>query len=443
MKLLDGLVNLVSGLGTSRDKGYAATYQFEFLDDYQAQTAYLSSALVRRAVDLPAEDSCREWREWQAEAAEISAIEKVEQRLGVQSKVLEARRMARLYGGAALYLGTNDPDPMKPLDVSRLGKDGIKYLLLLTKSDISPNDTDTDPMSMTFRKPRRWSIRGTDVHPSRVAIFRGLRQLEPEYDGWGFSALNGMLDSIKRIDEGAANILSLVYEAKIDVISIPNLMANMQSRGSQYTTDLLRRLQLAMTAKGMNGALILDSQEEYSQKSASFSALPEVLDRFMQLASATSGIPMTLLFGMSPAGMNATGESDIRAYYDRIRVEQTLFMTPEMTNLDEGIIWSALGARPEEIHYNWRALWQPTAEQKAATGEKLVNSLSKLHSMAVIPGEAIGETAVNVLTETGVFPGLESSVETFYEENPDYDPAEEGAPEDPKIKEGEDPEDQP
>jgi len=99
---------------------------------------------------------------------------------------------------------------------------------------------------------------------------------------------------------------------------------------------------------------MLDALEEYASKSASFGGLPDILDRFMQLASAAVGIPMTLYFMISPGGLNATGASDTRAYYDKVKVEQTLRMQPAMSVLDECVIWSALNERPADLHYTCR-----------------------------------------------------------------------------------------
>jgi phage-related protein (TIGR01555 family) len=141
------------------------------------------------------------------------------------------------------------------------------------------------------------------------------------------------------------------------------------------------------------------------------------MDRFAQLACADAGIPMTLLFEMSPGGMNATGAADIRGYYDRVKVVQALRISPAMAILDECLVRSALGEYPEGLHYNWRSLWQPTAKDKADVGEKMMQALERLSNMAVIPIEAIGKAAVNGLTESGAFPGLEASVAGQYGDN--------------------------
>ncbi len=413
----DGLQNLVSGMGTSRDKAVGATYVWTVITPQEALTTYRESALARRVVDLPAEDSCREWREWQAESADITLIEAEEKRLGVQGKVKAAQQLARLTGRAAILIGDGAANTEAPLDPAKMKKGGLKYLTVLDRDTLTPGELDLDVASEGFRAPKCWNLAAGDVskklHPSRVVIFYGIPPITSWDTEFGVSVLSGQVDAIKRVDEVATNVNSLVYEAKVDVLKIPNLMKQLAARGASFETEMLRRLTLAATGKGLSGMLVIDADEEYEQKSATFGSIPDVMDRFAQLCSAASGIPMTLLFGMSPAGLNATGESDVRLYYDRIRVGQTVVMTPAMAILDECLIMSSLGNRPDDLFYKWKPLWQPSENDTAANAEKYMNTLAKLDALQTTSPEAIGKAAVNKLTEMGAFPGLESYVEEF------------------------------
>lgn len=437
MQLADGLVNLVSGMGTSRDKAAQAAWSMEAYNPQALMTAYKSSSLIRRAITMPAEDSCREWREWQADGTEISAIEAEEKRLDVRGKVLAARILARLFGGGAILIGTGESDASKPLNPASLRVGGIKYLTVIARDQLTAQEIELDPLSPLYGTPKMWSVMSaatTNIHPSRVVVFHGIPPMTGNLldatDGWGTSNLNGMMQPLTRVDEVMNNISSLVYEAKVDVVKIPDLMANLQQRGTTYSDEVIRRLTLAATGKGINGTLILDALEDYAQKNASFGSLADILDRAMQLASAACGIPMTLFFGMSAGGLNASGDIDIRGYYDRVKVEQTLRMQPAMAVLDECLIWSALGERPEELHYVWKSLWQPTAKERAEVAKMLADAMKVVWDTDTVPPEAIGAALVNALTESGAFPGFEGYVHEFTEPAGTYgedDPADDPA----------------
>jgi uncharacterized protein len=421
-RVTDGFQNLVANLGTSRDKSFANGYTLDFLSRGDLLAAYRSSAIAKNIIDMPAEDSCREWRAWQAEANEISKLEAEEKRLGVQRLVMDARIRARLFGGSAIYIGTGDVDLEAPLDPGRVGRGGLQYLTPLDMNELAPDQLQLDPRLPGFGFPVSYTMQPLDgtavrIHPSRLAIFRGEdppdSSLRQSFQGWGDSVLTAVLEKVKHLDATVANVAALVFEAKVDVIRIKDFMSNLQTGGQEYENLVLRRFGLAAVSKGINGALLMDEAEEYDQKSANFSNLPDIMDRFMQVASAAARIPMTRLFAMSPAGLNSTGESDMRTYYDRIRQEQTLDMEPAMSVLDECLIRSALGNRPEELHFTWRPLWQQSAKEVAENADKLTLSLERLMGMDVLAPEVIATTAVNVLTECGAFPGLESAFEEF------------------------------
>ncbi|NTI22033.1 DUF1073 domain-containing protein [Rhizobium rhizogenes] len=421
----DGLMSLASRMGTERDKAATTFYAQPLLTDEQIIAAYRGSWLPRKIVDIPALDSCRKWRNWQAQDDQIETIEAEEKRLNVKGKVLEAYKKARLFGGAALYIGTGDADPSQPLDTDRLGKDGLKYLTVMTRRQIAAGEIDRDPASEWFGKPKVYTVSGANgtqltVHPSRLVVLTGAMAPDEEFNfaltqGWGESILTATLDAIKNADSTAGNIASLIFEAKIDIIKVPQFSANIGNQA--YEDAVLRRYSLANTIKGINGTLILDSEEEYESKNASFAALTDVLMAFMQIVSGAADIPVTRLLGQSPAGLNSTGDSDMKNYHDRIQSMQELELSPAMTRLDECLIRSATGARDPGIYYSWAPLEQMSEKEKAdifntkATAARtLVGTTS---GQEIIPREALSDALVNTFVEDGSLPGLEAAIDKY------------------------------
>lgn len=119
LRMYDGLRNLVSGLGTDKDKARHYTHTFEPLNPQQIHNMYASDWLSRKIIDIVPEDMCREWRTWQSKRAED--YYRAERQLRVRSRVEEALTAARLDGGAAILMGDGAKDPMKPLNVERIG----------------------------------------------------------------------------------------------------------------------------------------------------------------------------------------------------------------------------------------------------------------------------------------------------------------------------------
>jgi len=413
----DGLTNLISRMGTDRDKAAHSVYGPVILSDEQIFHAYRGSWLPRKIIDIPALDSCRKWRDWQADAAQIEKIEAEEKRLNVRGKVLEARTKARLWGGAAILIGTGDIDPSQPLDPEKVKAGGIKYLTVVTRRDLTATDIDRDPASEFYGKPVAYTLNAKEgqpvtLHPSRLVIFQGAAVPDEDLNpnkGWSDSVLTAVLDAVKNADSTAGNVASLVFEAKVDIIRIPNFMASLSD--PEYEQRWLNRYTLANMGKGVNGTLMLDKEEEYESKTTSFSNLPDVIDRFLQIVAGAADIPLTRLLGTSPGGMNSTGEADLRNYYDRISAMQEIEMQPAMYRMDEAIIRSALGSRPAEVHYIWSSLWQISDKERADIGKINAETIKTLNDTGLYPPEALANSGANMLVENSILPGFEQEIE--------------------------------
>lgn len=430
--LTDKLVNLVANLGTGRDKAAGSVYAATFLSDQELVNAYRGAWLPRKIVDIPALDTTRKWRSWQADKAQIEKIEATEKRLQLRSKVRTAMIRARLFGGAAIFIGTGERDTSRPLDPARIGLGGLKYLTVMNRRQLTATEIETDPASELFGKPKAYRLAGSviDIHPSRLVLFQGAEHPDPElcetsHYGWGDSVLQALFEALKQADSVMGNVASLVFEAKVDVIKIPHFMDQLQD--PEFEKRLLERIQLAATAKGINGTLLLDAEEEYETKQASFSGLPDVIDRYFQQGSGAADIPATRLLGQAPAGLNATGDSDLRNYYDRIQAMQELDVGPGMSVLDECLLRSSLGSRPAEIHYIWAPLWQPTATERSENGKRTAETIKTLAETKLFPGDALSQAAATVLVEESVLPGLEAALDEFGTELPDEEEGEEEA----------------
>ena len=418
----DTLVNLVSGLGTARDKASASEYAHIFTDDSQLMLSYRGSWLARKIINIPAADSFRRWRAWQGDKDFIEKMEAEEKRLNVRGKLLEALIKARLFGGAAVYISTGELNPSIPLVVENVKLGGIRMLTVLPRRLLTAKEPVGDPDSPYYGRPEYYELQRASasqppllIHASRLAIFQGERLPDDELfvsangQGWSDSVLVSILAAIRNVDATAGNIASLIFEAKVDVITVPGLMENLTDPA--YASRLLERFQLAATAKGINGTLLLDENEVYEQKNASFAQLPEVLMAFLQLVSGASDIPLTRLLGMSPAGMNATGESDLRNYYDRLQAGQEMEITPAIAILDECLMRSATGGRDPAWHYIWNSLWQISDKERADIGKQVAETLRVLKETDLFPPEALANSGANMLVEQSILPGFLEEIE--------------------------------
>ncbi len=404
----DGLQSLATRLGTTADKAATVSYAVNMLDDQQLEAAFRSSWVMRKVVTIPALDAVRKWREWSGEGAKL--VEGLEDVFRVKAKVKEATWKARLYGGSAILIGAGRDDLDQPLDPRSIGKGDLRYLTVITRKDIIAGLADIDPRSPRYGLPIDYQFSTNTgevlrVHPRRLVEFRG-EPLPSQFlagsgqYGWGDSILQSVYMACQHLDMTMANIASLVFDAKTDVIKIKDL--SNQITDPTYEAMLYTRFATARMLKGNNGVLILDGDEEYISKHYAFGGLYDIADRFMQVASGAADIPLTRLLGTSPGGLNSTGEGDLNNYYDRVQAMQTLEIEPAMTVLDEVLIRSALGDWPEDVTYDWRPLKQMTESQISEIRNRDADTINKLATADLFNPDEVANAGAQMFRETGI-----------------------------------------
>lgn len=419
MMIGDGLTNVVANLGTARDKAAHATYVPDTLTSLDLVNAYRTSWLAAATVDYPAEDATRKWRNWRAEADQITKIEAEEIRLQLKAKVQLALIGARLLGGAAIYINAETASPGEPLKAG----DKIRSLIVLTRDDLTAGPIIKDINSEYFGKPEFYTISGStdaervEIHASRFAIFTGAAvpgsNLLGVNSAWSDSVLQKTLDAIKGADSAVANIASLIYEAKVDVMKVKGF-ARMLAENEDSL--ILRRAHLQAAMKGINGMLMIDGDDDYDQKSAAFAGLDSLLAKFFDWAAGAARVPVTRLFGRAAAALSGSGDGDERVYYDRVGDIQSAEIGPAINLLDECIISQALGDRPAELFYEWAPLRQKTETENAEIFSKYATaarSLAGQNAGEIVPLDALSDAMVNALTESGALPGLEGYVQKY------------------------------
>lgn len=419
----DSLTNLVSGLGGAKDKMASTLYGLRFVDRQQLDAAYRGDWIARKVVDIPAFDATRRWRAWQAEDDQIEKLEETERRLNVQQKVAAALIRARLYGGAALILGMGD-DPSTELNPETVKADGLQYLHVANRWQLTIPKINRDVMSPYFGEPDMYQVSSetvgmVNVHPSRVVRIVGaeLPDIDQSPDGWGDSVLMAVDTAIKAASATNENLAQLVYEAKVDTIKIPDLM--LQLATAEYRDLLTDRFTLANVQKSINNTLMLDANEDWSTRTVNFAGMPDIIRAYLMIATAAADIPATRFLGQSPQGLSSTGESDTRNYYDRVSSEQEMKLTPAMSRLDEVIIRSALGDRPDEVYYEWRSLWQMTDKEKAEIAKLKADVYQIDVNTGLISDDALRMGRENQLVEDGFYPGFEAALADAVDDEPD------------------------
>ena len=409
----DSLKSLLSGMGNiNRDKLASTTYTYIELTDDQLVNAYRNSWVAKRLVEVPAMDAIKNWRVWQTDNDSLNALEQYEDKLSIKQKLLQTIIASRALGGAGLYIGTRDQDLLQPLDASKIKKDGLSYLIVFPRTALVAGELEDDVLSPYFGKPKYYEIVSNGnivkIHPSRFVLFYGEQRLDEwAYSGasrgWGDSVLQAAYNWMRNADSTGHNIASLVFEANINTYKVPELFEKLRDEEEKRAIE--ERFAIASAMKGINGDIVMDSTEDFIRNSISFNGLSDILDRFIVYVGASQGIPANKFLGQANKGLS-DGKDLLTNYYDDIKAMQTLEIQPALQILDECIIRSALGHKPDNISYTWQPLEQANAKEIAETGKILSEMASNLTSEGLFEPQEIREAMINKLVNDNVLPNL-------------------------------------
>lgn len=357
VNVVDGAyVNFVSNLNTGRDKASHGQFLRDgIIPDFELESIY-QDWLAKRIINRPVSDSLRAgWYFSGLNDEELTKLNNACTRIELVPRVIRLLILTRLYGRAYMVIGVNDGKSLiDELDVSQLRTDGLLFLTVLKKSQVEIDDKDLlkpEEAAGLMNQPRYYKMKRAAggyerIHHSRIICMRNGEEEEPV-----FQAIKGALRNYAGTNAGAA---SLVHEAKVDVIRVPDLMSTIVNQGK----ELFARFQSAALLKGINGMLVIDEKEGYESKSYTFGGLPELMREFAIQTSGAADIPYTVLFGQAPAGMNSTGEHDTRNYYDRIATDQAWILRPLLNKLFSLICQSTFGGLPKNFSFSFNPLWQ-------------------------------------------------------------------------------------
>lgn len=322
------LVNLVSKLGTSRDKASHDTFAWHVPKSvFELDNLYKSNGTASKIIDKPVQDMMRQGYYFGGIAGkELQKLDAELDRLRLDVHLSRAMRLSRLHGKSYILLATADDIALNtPINTAK----GLSYITTLSVSQLAASK-EMRPASEAggcYNKPVYYRLQ-KGVGSTSTETIHHSRIIEIVW-GDGESILQNIHAELLRFASVNANAASLVHEAKIDIIKTPDLGTQIE----QHSDAIFKRFALVGMLKGNNGTVLLDTEEDFQSKSYNFSGLPDLMQEFAIQLSGVADIPYTILFGRSPSGLSATGEHDLKNYYDTVGSYQRDYLRPILRRL--------------------------------------------------------------------------------------------------------------
>ena len=421
MSVQDAFSNPLFRLGYGSQSPLEATeYPLTRMTDNYAllNSLYRDNWVVQNVVGIIPDDMTKKWFAPAGAVGpeHLKELDRVQRVTALRERVNEGLRWGRLYGGAAGLIMIRGQEGMlgQPLELESIYPGTFQGLYILDRwQGVVPG------MELVFEGgepvPAYYSItdaRGNTVakvHHSRLVRFTGrdlpfLERVAELY--WGESEVEALYNDVVKHDNVAANMAALTFRANVDTMEVQNLDQLFSVTSGEQQRRFWNVMQAQSVMKSNFGMQLVNRGDQIKNTQYTFTGLQEVYDSMCLDLSGASRIPVTKLFGRSPAGMNATGESDLRNYYDYVDTLREAKLRPILEKLLPVLAMSAWGAVPDGLDITFPPLWTPTAAEVAEIALKKAQAIRDTFQAGLFRADTAQRELKKLADETGMFDSI-------------------------------------
>lgn len=413
----DAFSNPLFRLGYGSQSPLEATeYPLTRMTDNYAllNSLYRDNWVVQNVVGLMVDDMLREWYKLKGNVTPEmqDALDRVERQTRIRARLNEGMRWGRLYGGAAgLIMIKGQEDLSKPLDLDMVFPGSFQGLYILDRwQGVTPNmevvfeGGDPVPESYSITDARGYTV--VNVHHSRLIRFTGrdlpyLERVAEMY--WGESEVEALYKEVVAHDNVSANMAALTFQANINTMEVKGLEQLFSIGSSQAQRRFWNVMQAQSVLRSNFGTQLVEEGTKLTNTQYHFNGLQEVYESMCLNLCGASHYPMTKLFGRSPAGMNATGESDLKNYYDYVDSQREAKLRPALQKLLPVLAMSAWGFVPDDLDFTFPPLWTPTATETAEIALKKAQAIRDTFQAGLFQADTAMKELKKLEEETGMF----------------------------------------
>ena len=426
----DGFDNFVSKVGLRNNNTLSAgTYEFDLItrNRIKLEAAYRGSWIVGALVDSVAEDMTRAGIDilTSKEDGDIKKIQSSMSKLQVWQSLRLVSKWGRLYGGSLGLIQIEGQKLSSPLNIESIKKGQFQGIVDLDRWMVNPILQDPIDSGPEMGLPKYYqivnspdemspgsnpvSINENTVHYTRVIRYTGIDL--PYFQAitemmWGESILERLWDRLIAFDNATMSAASLIDVANLRTIGV-NGLREIIAAGGEAQDNLVMMFKMMEELQSNQRITLLDKDDTFNSQSYTFAGLADMLLQFMQQLSGAASIPLIRLIGQSPAGLNSTGDADIRMYYDMIKAQQESKFRNPMEVLLKVLWMSELGKpAPDDLEFEFTPLWQMTTTDKVQNAKTTAETVLGAYEAGVTKRSTTLSELRDSSGDTGIFSNI-------------------------------------
>jgi len=342
--------------------GYSYLSQLATRAEYRAFAAAMSTELTRKGIEFTSKQDDDDER--------IAQIEKEFDRLKVMQALSCAAQHDCYFGASHLYLDIKDADITTPLVIDKrtISQGSLKGIKTVEPIWTTPSAYNSnDPTRPDFFRPTEWFMLGKRIHASRLLTIttRELPDiLKPAFNFGGISLsqlAEPYVDNWLRTRQSVADLIN-----NFSITVLATSMEQVLQDDEEAGLNLINRATLFTKLKSNKGLMLLDKErEEIAQVNTPLSGLHELQAQSQEHMCSVSRIPTIILTGISPSGLNASSEGEIRVFYDWIAAQQEAYWRNPLEIILAVVQLSLFGEIDPDIGFRFVPLYQMSEAEEA------------------------------------------------------------------------------
>jgi phage-related protein (TIGR01555 family) len=213
-----------------------------------------------------------------------------------------------------------------------------------------------NPAARDFYRASSWLVNGVEYDVSRllqVISYEVPDAFKPAFQFGGQPLTLMMRPYVERWLRAVQSVNDLIHSFSVMGLKT-DLSASLNAEGD----ELVRRADAFTSMRDNQGLLVLNKDtEDFFIASAQLASLDKLQAQAQEHLCAVCGIPVLILFGLSPTGLNATAEPELIAFYGWVHARQEKIFRPALTTVINFAQLSLWGEVYPEIDFVFEPLW--------------------------------------------------------------------------------------
>lgn len=366
----------------------------------------------RAIVEKYAGHATRKWIKLSGgDDAKLKRINELIEQFKVRESFRELGEHDGFFGRAQLYIDVGERNPAReitPLSMSSAKLKGLKGFKTIEPMWCYPGRyNSTDPRQADFYKPQLWNMNGNQIHASRMLTLVGREvpdMLKPAYAFGGLSRTQMAKPYVDNWLSTRQYVNDIIGKFSMFVLSTD--MAAVLAGGS--AGGLIDRVALMTEFRDNNGTLMLDKTSElFENVNAPLGSLDKLQTQAQEHMASVASIPLIELLGITPMGLNASSDGEIRTFYANIKdFQERVYREPLLTVIDILQMFE-YGAIDPTIKFEFLDLWESDQEADAKVELARAQTDAQYVTMGAVSNEEIRERLA--ADETSIYHGLKLS----------------------------------